>query len=262
MEPVKRESEKARKLLVLEACVDDLDSAHAAVLGGADRLELCDNLADGGTTPSHGMLGYLLDTLDIPVFPIIRPRGGDFCYSGSERRVMARDVDHALSLGARGIVTGALTAEGEIDIEALRDVVLHRSDVAVTFHRAFDLVRDPIVALETLIEAGVARILTSGQHATAWEGRALLAELVRRAGERIVVMAGGGIHEDHVTALVRETGVSEIHVRAATLRVTAPGWPQPPVGFRKALPETETARWVTDPIRIGIIGAAARQASG
>lgn len=246
--------------MLLEACVDDLDSAHAAVQGGADRLELCDNLTDGGTTPSHGMLGYLLDTLDIPVFPIIRPRGGDFCYSSAERRVMARDVDHALSLGAPGIVTGALTPDGEVDIEAIREVVLHRPGVVVTFHRAFDLVRDPIVALETLIEAGVTRILTSGQRATAWEGRALLAELARRAGDRIVIMAGGGIHEDHVAALVQETGVSEIHVRAATVRVTEPGWPQPSVGFRKALPEHESARWVTDPVRIGIIGAALRGA--
>jgi len=248
--------------MLLEACVDDLDSAHAAVLGGADRLELCDNLADGGTTPSHGMLGYLFDTLDLPVFPIIRPRGGDFCYSPSERRVMARDVDHALALGAPGIVTGALTPDGEIDVEALREVVLDRPKVAVTFHRAFDLVRDPTVALETLIDAGVTRILTSGQCRTAWEGRALLAELVRRAGDRIVIVAGGGIHEDHVAALVQVTGVSEIHVRAATLRVADPGWPQPSVGFRKELPETEAARWVTDPIRIGIIGAAARQAPG
>ncbi len=245
----------------LEACVDDLDSAHAAVQGGADRLELCDNLADGGTTPSHGTLSYLLDTLDVPVFPIIRPRGGDFCYSAAERRVMARDVDHALTLGAPGIVTGALTPDGEVDVEAIREIVLHRPNVAVTFHRAFDLVRDPIVALETLIEAGVARILTSGQRATAWEGRALLAELVRRAGERIVIMAGGGIHEDHVAALVRETGVREIHVRAATLKVTAPGWPHPPVGFRKALPEIESARWVTNPVRIATVLAAAERST-
>lgn len=246
--------------MLLEACVDDLDSAHAAVQGGADRLELCDSLGDGGTTPSHGMLGYLLDTLDVPVFPIIRPRGGDFCYSAAERRVMARDVDHALTLGSPGIVTGALTSDGEVDVEALREIVLHRPGVPVTFHRAFDLVRDPIVALETLIDSGVARILTSGQRPTAWEGRALLAALVRRAGDRIVIMAGGGIHEDHVAALVQEAGVREIHVRAATIRVTEPGWPQPAVGFRKALPENESARWVTDPVRIGIIGAVLRGA--
>lgn len=195
----------------IEACVDGLTVAEAAVAGGAARLELCDNLTDGGTTPSHGMLSYLLDTLDVPVFPIIRPRGGSFHYSREECRVMARDVAHAAALGASGVVVGALTADGDIDIEALLEIALHRDDLELTFHRAFDQVRDPEGALDTLINNGFDRVLTSGGAPTAWQGRDVIARLVRQAGDRITIMAGGGVRPDTVRDLVTATGVAEIH---------------------------------------------------
>ncbi|MCA9768659.1 MAG: copper homeostasis protein CutC [Gemmatimonadetes bacterium] len=243
--------------MLLEACIDDIASAHAAIAGGAGRLELCDNLGDGGTTPSHGVLGYLLDTFDIPVYPIIRPRGGGFCYSREERRIMARDVAHAHALGARGVVVGALTEFGEIDVDAMHEIVPTDLGLDVTFHRAFDLCADPLRAIDTLLRLGVGRVLTSGQRETAWEGRHVIADVVRLAGPTMVIMAGGGIREDHVEALVRETGVREIHVRAATLRIEEAGWDRPTVPFRRALPENELARYVTDPARIGAIRAAA-----
>lgn len=244
--------------MLIECCVDDLDSALIAQQGGVDRLELCDNLGDGGTTPSHGILSFLLDTLDIPVFPIVRVRGGSFVYSREERRVMARDVAHARALGARGVVVGALTPAGDVDREALEEIVLHDADVEVTFHRAFDVCRDPIAALDTLIELGVDRILTSGQAPSAWEGRDLIAELVRRAGADCIIMAGGGVREDHAAELAAHTGVQELHVRCTTLRHETPDWIAPAVPFRKPLPTDETARWVTDPDRL----AALRRATG
>jgi copper homeostasis protein len=248
--------------MLIEACIDDPLSARNAVAGGADRLELCDNLGDGGTTPSHGIVTELLEHAGVPVFPIVRLRGGGFRYGPDELRIMVRDTAHFATLGAPGIVFGALTDRGEVDrtaVERIRDAA---PDAALTFHRAFDTCRDPFVALETLIELGVARILTSGQRARAWEGRELIAELVRRAAGRIVILAGGGISEGDVGELVRTTGVTEVHVRATMVIREAPGWDSwSVVPFRKALPGDEYARLVTDPQRIAAIRANAESAA-
>ncbi len=200
------------RTILIEACVEDLRSADAAIASGAARLELCDNLHVGGTTPSHGLLSFLLDTVEIPVCPLIRPRGGDYCYSRDERRVMARDVDHAVALGATTVVVGALTPAGEIDIDALIEIALHRDDIDIVFHRAFDQVRDPDTALDTLIEYGFDRILTAGtDQGTAWDGRASLARLVTRAAGQIDIMAGGGVRPEMVSDLVTATGVHAVH---------------------------------------------------
>ena len=240
--------------MLIEACIDDPLSARNAIAGGAGRLELCDSLGDGGTTPSHGMVVELLESSSVPVFPIIRLRGGGFRYGGDELRTMERDAAHFASLGIRGMVFGALNDRGEIDRDAVRRVQDAAPDAALTFHRAFDTCRDPYAALETLIDLGVARILTSGQRARAWEGRDLIAELVRRADGRLVVMAGGGISEGDVAELVRTTGVTEVHVRATMIIREAPGWDSwSVVPFRKALPGDEYARLVTDPQRIAAI---------
>ncbi len=242
--------------MLIEACIDSFPSGLAAQLGGADRVELCDNLADGGTTPSHGTLALALEQLAIPVFPIIRPRGGSFCYSADEIAVMERDVAHAAGLGAPGLVIGALTRSGDIDEDAINRLQAVAEDCVLTFHRAFDVCRDPHQALETLIRLGVQRVLTSGQRATAWEGRTLIADLVRQAGDRIVIMAGGDVDEHNAAALVRETGVREIHVRG-TSRVHEPMvFHAHPVPFRRPLPTDETARSVTEPERLLAIRAA------
>ncbi|MEP6590264.1 MAG: copper homeostasis protein CutC [Gemmatimonadota bacterium] len=244
-------------LILIEACVDTVQSALNAQAGGADRVELCDNLADAGTTPSHGTIAAALERLDIPVFPIIRVRGGGFVYDADEIEVMRRDVYHARELGCPGVVIGALTDQGEIDqtaVLALRDAA---GEMAVTFHRAFDVCADPILALETLIDLGVDRILTSGQRATAWEGRETIAALRRQAEGRIIIMAGGGVDESNAAELVRATGATELHVRGTMPWREIVIFHDDPVPFRRNLPEDETVRYVTDPVRIGAIRAAA-----
>jgi copper homeostasis protein len=199
---------------LLEACVDTLADAIRAQSLGAGRIELCDNLAVGGTTPSHGMVAVALERCGIPVYPIIRSRGGAFVFGPEDVEVMRRDIMHFRTLGAPGVVIGALTSEGMVD----RDITARLRDAAgpmdLTFHKAFDVVRDQAEALETLVALGIARVLTSGGAATAWEGRARLATLGRQAAGRIVVMPGGGIVAAHAAALVAETGATELHLRA------------------------------------------------
>ena len=187
--------------MLIEACVDTLTSALNAELGGADRIELCDNLADAGTTPSHGTLRLAIERLTIPVFPIIRPRGGGFVYGDADADVMAADLQHARDLGAPGAVIGAITPDGDVDVRLIGELRAMVPDMQLTFHRAFDVCRDPAGALEALIELGIDRVLTSGQ-----------------AAGRISIMPGGGVNEDNAAELVRVTGVTDIHVRGAMLR--------------------------------------------
>ena len=200
--------------LLVEVCVDSVESAVAAQMGGAGRVELCDNLLEGGTTPSAGMIEITRRELTIPVNAIIRPRGGDFCYSQLEFDVMRRDVAMAKQLGATGVVIGVLLPDGAVDAERTRALVALARPMRVTFHRAFDMARDPRAALETLIGLGIDRLLTSGQEKSALEGLDLITELVRAAGDRIVVMPGGGIHSRNAARIVRQSGAYEIHVTA------------------------------------------------
>ena len=243
--------------MLIEACVDTVQSAINAQLGGADRVELCDNLADAGTTPSHGTIASALEALDISVFPIIRVRGGGFVYDAAELEVMRRDVIHARELGCDGVVIGALTDQGEIDQHAVMVLREAAGDLSLTFHRAFDVCVDPVQALETLIDLGVQRILTSGQRETAWEGRELIAAVRRQAEGRIIIMAGGGVDESNAADLVRETGVVELHVRGTMPWREVINFHVEPVPFRRNLSADETIRFVTDPVRIGAIRAAA-----
>jgi copper homeostasis protein len=244
--------------VLIEACIDDPTSARNAIAGGADRLELCDNLADGGTTPSHGMLAHLLETSSIPVYPIIRPRGGGFVYDDAECDVMLRNLIHVRDQGAPGAVIGALTRGGHVDREVVARLRDAATTMSLTFHRAFDRCRDPFEALEQLVALGINRILTSGQRARAHEGRELIADLVRAADGRISIMAGGGVSESDVGELVRTTGVREIHARASMIVRDEPGWESwAVVPFRTALPGDESARLVTDPHRIRAIREAA-----
>ena len=236
--------------ILVEACVDSVASALAAERGGARRLELCDALFDGGTTPSAGMIAACKESVSIPVFVMIRPRGGGFVYSDAERDVMRRDIVVARELGADGVVIGGLRPGGLVDLELVRLLVDAAHGLPVTFHRAFDLVPDFGTALDSLAGAGVQRILTAGGRSTAAEGAEVLATLVRRAGSRIVVMAGGGVREDNVESLVSISGVREVHVRLT--RLTRGEEPPARYGLRvrKPLPEDETAWEETDEQRV------------
>ena len=201
--------------VLVEACVDAIDSALEAERGGAGRLELCGELLQGGVTPSAGLIGAVWERVEIPVFVLIRPRAGDFLYNADEVDVMVRDIAAARAMDVDGVVIGALTRDGDVDIGTVHTLVEAAGRMKVTFHRAFDFARDREVALEALIELGVDRVLTSGGAATALEGAAALASLVRQANGRIAILAGGGINAGNVAAVVRESGVAEVHVRAA-----------------------------------------------
>lgn len=207
--------------MVVEVCLAGVAAAVAAQKGGASRIELCENLAEGGTTPSWGTMALAREKLSIPIHVMIRPRGGDFCYSDLEFEVMQRDVRQAASLNVAGVVFGLLTPEGEIDVKRTQLLMEAARPLAITCHRAFDVVPDPIAALDTLIALGVDRLLTSGQQATAWAGRELIRELVERANGRLHIMAGSGINAGNAAALIAATGVREIHVGSACTEVVA-----------------------------------------
>jgi copper homeostasis protein len=201
--------------ILVEACVDAIDAALEAERGGAGRIELCGELLQGGVTPSAGLIAAVRERLTIPIFVLIRPRTGDFLYTADERDVMRRDIDMAKSLGADGIVIGALTGDGDIDVETTRTLVDAARPMKVTFHRAFDFARDQQSALNTLLKIGVDRVLTSGGAATALEGASALRRLAQGAGDALIIMAGGSITASNVAELVRASEVCEVHVRAA-----------------------------------------------
>jgi copper homeostasis protein len=201
--------------VLIEACVDAIDAALEAEKGGAGRLELCGELLQGGVTPSAGLIGAVRDRVRIPLFVLIRPRTGDFLYSADERDVMLRDIALAKSLGAEGVVIGALTADGDVDVETTRALVDAARPMQVTFHRAFDFARDQNVALDALIQLGVDRVLTSGGASNALEGAASLKRLAERAGDALTILAGGSITASNVAEIVRASGVREVHLRAA-----------------------------------------------
>src|SRR4051812_29795473 len=199
--------------ILVEAAVDSLDDALAAIEGGADRLELCANLDVGGTTPDRAVMAEVLERVQVPVLAMIRPRGGSFHYTSSELDQMRRDIATSMELGAAGVVLGALDGMKRIDVEHTRSVVRVASGAPVTFHRAFDRTLDLFASLEELISIGVARVLTSGGAATASEGADMLAALVAHAGNRIEILAGGGVRANNVREIVRRTGVREVHAR-------------------------------------------------
>jgi copper homeostasis protein len=212
--------------VLLEVCIDSVASAVAAEAGGGGRVELCADLGVGGTTPSIGTIAECCRRVAIPVNVIIRPRGGDFVFSEEELDVMRADVIAARAAGASGIVIGSLLENGAVDRQQTRTLVEAARPLPVTFHRAFDEVADQAAALETLIELGVDRVLTSGGAPTAEAGIASLAALVRQAGDRIVILAGGTVRPHNVARIVGEADVREVHARldhpAGTLRRRGP----------------------------------------
>lgn len=235
---------------MLEACVDSVESALGAQAGGADRVELCDNLLEGGTTPSAGLIALCCTRLRIPVHVLIRPRGGDFVYSDLELEVMRRDVGVAKEFGAAGVVTGVLLPDGSIDLPRTRALIAAARPLAVTFHRAFDFTRDPDQALDDLIALGVDRLLTSGQAAMAIEGTGILARLVRRAAGRIAIAVGGGVSEENIVSLLEQTGAAEFHVRATALLESSVAYRPTHLSLLKQPLPNAYDRAVTDPERI------------
>lgn len=207
--------------ITLEIAANSLASALAAQAGGADRIELCENLAEGGTTPSHGTLALARERLSIPVYVLIRPRPGDFLYSADEVAIMLRDIRHCRELGVQGVVIGALDAQGRVDVAICSELAAAADGMGVTFHRAFDASRDLSESLETIITLGCERVLTSGGRADAVSGGDVLAGLVAQAAGRIAVLAGAGLNAANVAALVARTGVREVHASAKAVRTSA-----------------------------------------
>ncbi|MDT9001744.1 copper homeostasis protein CutC [Paucibacter sp. APW11] len=195
---------------LLEVCVDDVAGLQAAVEGGADRIELCSCLDLGGLTPSAGLMAEAA-RLALPVIALIRPRSGDFVYTAAEERVMRRDIELAAEAGLAGVAIGALGADGGLDLPMLERLARHAGHLALTLHRAFDLVPEPGVALEAAIALGFQRVLSSGGAPTAPAGAAQLATLVRQSRGRVQILAGSGIRADNVGALMAATGVTELH---------------------------------------------------
>ncbi|CAN5919243.1 copper homeostasis protein CutC [soil metagenome] len=240
-----------KEKFALEVCVDSVASAVAAQEGGATRVELCANLFEGGTTPSAGTIREARRHLTIGLHVIIRPRGGDFCYSSSEYATMQYDLQLAKDLGADGIVMGILQPDGNIDRRRMEGLVEEARPLTLTFHRAFDMTPDPERALADIRDLGINLLLTSGQERSACEGIPLLARLVQHAGPRLRIMAGGGVTERNLERIVRETGVRDVHVSGRRRVASTMEYRQEHVfmGGELRLPEYELA--VADSAKIG-----------
>ncbi|HAC24092.1 MAG TPA: copper homeostasis protein CutC [Cytophagales bacterium] len=200
--------------MIIEVVVYNIESALKAQAGGADRIELCDNPLEGGTTPSFGVIEGVRQNVSMDLYVMIRPRGGDFVYNNYDFYAMKRDIDQCMKLSADGVVFGILTPEARMDVKRCRELIQRARPMKVTCHRAFDVTRDAFEALEDCIEAGFDRILTSGRMPTAPEGETLIKQLVERAAGRITLMAGAGITDQHVKRLVDLTGIREVHFSA------------------------------------------------
>ncbi len=237
--------------MTVEVCAYSLESCLNAQEAGAIRVELCGGLGEGGTTPSAGLIAAVREHISIDLYVMIRPRGGDFVYDESELDVMRRDIDLARSLGADGVVLGVLLPDGQVNLAHTRQLVEYAQPMGVTFHRAFDLTPKPLQALEAIIETGAERILTSGQQPTAPQGVPLLVQLVRQAGNRIEIMAGGGVSADSASMLAA-TGVQSLHLTGKAFRSGQQTYF--PIGISMAgeIPDERSIMY-TDPERIAAL---------
>ena len=230
---------------LLELCVEGPDNAAAAEQGGADRVELCASLLEGGITPSPGVLRATLAAVRIPVMAMVRPRGGDFLYSAREYAAMLDDVAAFRASGAAGVVIGCLTEDGDIDEARTTALVAAARPLSVTFHRAFDMARDPAAALEALVRCGIDRVLTSGQRPTALEGLPLLRRLHAQAAGRIIIMGCGDLGPESLPVL-RDAGLTELHLAAPSVVPSGMRWYNPEIGMGGTDLAREYSLTVTD----------------
>lgn len=196
----------------LEICVDSVDSAMVAQEAGAHRIELCDSLIEGGVTPSAGKIESVRQNLDIKLNVIIRPRSGDFLYSGLEYDVMRRDIERCGEAGVDGVVFGILRSDGYIDVDRTAHLVEVARPMSVTFHRAFDMCNAPFRGIKDIIATGADRLLTSGQKNDADSGVDLIARLVKKAGTKLIIMPGGGLNASNISRVAETTGATEFHM--------------------------------------------------
>ena len=206
---------------VLEICVESVDHAIAAERGGADRIELCSDLASGGVTPSAGLMQTTRRHVNVPIHVLIRPRAGDFSYSDRELETMRNDIHAAKQAGMNGLVLGILQEDNHIDIERTRMLVDFARPLPVTFHRAFDLVKNPKTAVEEVIQTGATRILTSGGEAKATDALSVLTRVTQAARDRILIMPCGGINSGNIVRVLRTTSAREIHTSLGASHVRA-----------------------------------------
>ncbi|TIT20002.1 MAG: copper homeostasis protein CutC [Mesorhizobium sp.] len=251
------ETERPR-LPLIEICVEGIDGLLAAQAAGADRAELCASLVEGGITPSFGTVRTALELATIPFHVIVRPRGGDFLYSEAEYRSMLADVRALAELGVAGVVVGCLAADGTIDEQRMSELAQAAGSLNVTCHRAFDMTRDPTEALEALIRCKVGRVLTSGQRDTALEDADLLADLVRQAGDRIIILGCGGLAPENIAEVRRKTGLGEMHFAALKDVPSAMRYRNPKVGMGGTNLDREYRNTVTDEAMVAATIAAAR----
>jgi copper homeostasis protein len=249
---------KQSPLPLIELCVEGIDGLLAAQAAGADRVELCASLVEGGITPSLGTVRAALELATVPFHVIVRPRGGDFLYSDTEYRSMLADVSALANLGVAGVVVGCLNADGTIDEARMGELVRAAGPLNVTCHRAFDMTRDPVEALEALVRCKVGRVLTSGQRDSALEGAELLAALVRQAGERIIILGCGGLDPDNIAEVLGRTGLKEMHFAALADVPSAMRYRNPRVGMGGSDLDREYRTTVTDGAMVAATIAAAR----
>ena len=233
--------------MTIEIVVYTIDAAMSAQKGGADRIELCDNPAEGGTTPSLGVIELVRQAVTMDVFVMIRPRGGDFMYSNYEYYAMKRDIEQCKRASVDGVVLGILTQDGTLDKVRCKKLIEAARPLKVTCHRAFDVTRDPFEALEDCIEVGFDRILTSGRQQSAEQGIPLITELVKKAGNRISIMAGSGVNEKNALKIVEETGIQEIHFSATRFDPPAFENFNPAITFTSEIPQDYLTYRTADP---------------
>jgi len=246
------------RLPLIEICVEGIDGLLTAQAAGADRVELCASLIEGGVTPSLGTVRTALDLATIPFHVIVRPRGGDFLYSEAEFRSMLADVEALRDAGVAGVVVGCLKEDGTIDEDRMTALAKAAGPLNVTCHRAFDMTRDPFEALEALVRCGVGRVLTSGQRDTAVEGANLLATLVEKAAGRIIILGCGALAPDTIGTVRRKTGLTEMHFASLKDVPSAMRYRNPKVGMGGSDLDREYRNTVTDGDLVAATIAAAR----
>ncbi|MBX2898113.1 MAG: copper homeostasis protein CutC [Cyclobacteriaceae bacterium] len=237
----------------IEIVVYNIESALKAQEGGADRIELCDNPGEGGTTPSYAIIESVRQHVSMDVFVMIRPRGGDFHYSSYEFYCMKRDIDQCQRLSVDGVVLGILNADGTLDKKRCKELIDRARPLKVTCHRAFDMTRDPLQALEDCIEVGFDRILTSGHQATAHLGADLIEQLIQHANGRIAIMPGSGVNENTVQVLIKKTKATEIHFSATAFRESAMQYRNPAIASMGSDAGAEFKLRTVDPQRVRLI---------